>query len=183
MPVDAELHKVAYKGDLNDLRALVSELQDSGELDINVRGAQNRTPFMRAAGSADIPVLQYLVEQGADPMLKDAAGRTCLHWAAMSGNARVITWLVEKGCDVNAATNSGTTPLHGAAQEGHEEAVAVLLTHNADKTLLAEGKTALQMAKENNHMGVVAKLGGGGGKGGGGGGGGGEKKKGGCTIL
>ncbi len=46
-----------------------------------------------------------------------------------------------------------------AASEGHVDVVKLLLTHNADKTLVdVDGDTAASFARKNNHTKVVELL-------------------------
>ena len=60
MPQDTALHKAAYKGDCTGCEVAVED----DELDVNARGAQNRTALMRACGSNSADVVEYLISKG-----------------------------------------------------------------------------------------------------------------------
>lgn len=60
-------------GDLGAVEDLLNE-----GVDVNARGAQNRTPLQRAAGANQVDICQLLLAKGADPNLADEAGRTAL---------------------------------------------------------------------------------------------------------
>lgn len=85
-----------------------------------------------------------------------------------------LKFLVGKGGNVNAQSKSGWTALHWAAKENQGAMVDYLLSKGAatDKKIIKdssfEGMTPAQVATEQGHKSLVAKLS----KGGGGGGGG-----------
>ena len=51
---------------------------------------EGATPFLRAAKSADIPLMQLLLDKGADPKVVTKAGVTALMVAAGMGHANTI---------------------------------------------------------------------------------------------
>jgi ankyrin repeat protein len=101
------------------------------------------TPFWRAAQSADIVAMRFLVEHGADPKLSAKAVETPLlaaagvgwawNWSIKSPYAALdaVKYCVELGNDVNAADNRGYTALHGAAFLGDNEMVNYLVSKGA----------------------------------------------------
>jgi ankyrin repeat protein len=118
---------------------------------------EGATPFLRAAKSADIPVMQLLLEKGADPKVVNKAGVTALMVAAGMGHQKPIRGgeqpvealqlCLDKGVDINAATDKGDTALHAAAGQGTDPIVQFLADHGAkldakDK----KGRTALDVA-------------------------------------
>ena len=71
--------------------------------------------------------------------------------------------LIAHGADVNARADDGWTPLMYASYQGNAKVVEALLDAGADKELKAtsgyfEGKTALDLAREENKGDVVAVL-------------------------
>ena len=123
MPSDSLLHRTAYSGDVEELEDIYNELKRKRDFDINAKGAQGRTPIMRAAGSTSntgdaLNCVKFLIQNGADPKQTDAIGRTCIHWAALGNNPTVIQHLVSMNIDPNAKTDQGTTALFMAAQNG-----------------------------------------------------------------
>lgn len=71
------------------------------------RVARERQQLMAAA--------RRLLEAGADPNTRTAAGETPLHLAARAGNLDILPLLVERGAAVDARDNEGRTPLAAAA--------------------------------------------------------------------
>lgn len=117
---------------------IVKQAQDTGDRTL----AAGATPFMRAARSADVPVMKMLLEKGARPDLKNKDGLTALAVAAgVSWSDKIagteeqaleaVKLCVEQGLDVNAATDKGDTPLHGAALRGADSIVKYLVEKGA----------------------------------------------------
>ena len=57
------------------------------------------------------PLVQALLEGGANPNLKDRKGYTPLHYAANSCALESIHLLLAAGADINAISKRGETPL------------------------------------------------------------------------
>ena len=87
---------------------------------------EGATPFLRAAKSADIPLMKLLLEHGADPKVVTKAGVTALMVAAGMGHSNTIRGgeqplealqiCLDKGVNINAATDKTlNTALHAAA--------------------------------------------------------------------
>ena len=66
--------------------------------------------------------------------------------------------LLDANAEVNAKDNRGFTALHRAAEMGHEAIVALLLEHGADKSIQAEGYTALSLAESRENKAIVKLL-------------------------
>jgi len=97
MPKDAAIHKAAYKGDAGT----VEDLLDS-KVDVNTKGAQNRSPLHRAVGKGHNEVVQLLIERKAQLDSKDSGGLEPLHWAALFGLVATGGILVTAGGNVDA---------------------------------------------------------------------------------
>lgn len=90
-------------------------------------------------------------------------GRTPLHVAASEGRADLVALLLDHQASPNAPEDDGPlagyTPLHAAASDGRAEVVKLLLARGAKPGLLtAAGRTALDLAKRENHPEVVEIL-------------------------
>jgi uncharacterized protein len=107
---------------------------------------EGATPFLRAAKSADVALMQLLLEHGADPKVVTKAGVTALMVAAGMGHANTIRRgeqpieamkiCLEKGVDINAATDKTlNTALHAAAGQGTDDIVQFLADHGANLNL------------------------------------------------
>ncbi len=102
------------------------------------------TPFVRAAQSSDVELMQLLLDWGADPFLKTAFGDTALTAAGGVGwvegvtyersakeNFEAVKMLVYLGLGVNDANRDGRTALMGAALKGRNDVVQFLVDHGA----------------------------------------------------
>jgi ankyrin repeat protein len=119
---------------------------------------EGATPFLRAAKSADIPLMKLLLEKGADPKVVTKAGVTALMVAAGMGHEKPIRGgeepieamklCLEKGVDINAATDKTlNTALHAAAGQGTDDIVQFLADHGAKLDLKdSKGRTAMDVA-------------------------------------
>jgi ankyrin repeat protein len=127
-------------------------------LDMPLAGA---TPFFLAARVADVPVMQLLLEKGANPLLRTKENATPLMAAAGVGYRQgespgteeealaAVKLALSLGDDVNAANGIGFTALHGAAIRGANTIIKFLVDNGArinakDK----RGRTAFTVADE-----------------------------------
>ena len=129
-----------------------------------------QTPFVRAALSADLPLMRLLISKGADPKLTTFNGTTALMAAAGvnwvvgqtypplaspgPGNESPSTWLqavqlcIELGGDVNAVNAMGLAAIHGAANRGSDDIIELLARRGAKLDLKdKEGRTPLTWAE------------------------------------
>ena len=148
----SDLHKAAYKGDINELEELLGQEGN----DVNMLGAQNRTPLHRAVGGKSAATTQYLIDKGATVNVEDEAGRTPLHWAAIVGSADCAEVLVKNGANVNPLTKTGKTPLHMGAEAGMFEFVKYILSAGADTTIKdSKQQSAYDLAKKGGHKEIM----------------------------
>ena len=103
-------------------------------------------------------VLKFLIQKGADPNVVSLEGATPLMNAVQSNEAERVQILLDNKANVNAQDYRGFTALHRAAEMGHEKLVGILLDHGADKNIVAEGHTALSLAKMREEMAIVSML-------------------------
>ncbi|MDA1094764.1 MAG: ankyrin repeat domain-containing protein [Acidobacteria bacterium] len=129
------------------------------------------TPFFVAAKHADVPLMQLLVEHGANPVLATPQNITPLmaaaglgYWLAESPGSEVealaaVKLAVELGADVNAATDfeaaplgdlrwGGSTALHGAVIRDAPSVVRYLVEQGASLDMPnSQGWTPLDMTR------------------------------------
>jgi len=115
--------------------------------DMEGRNSLNRygaTPFFLAAKSVDVPLMQTLLEIGADPFIGNVDGDSPLMVAAGVGvysqgespgepeeSADAVKMLLDLGAPVNDLDKNGETALHGPAWRGSNEAVKLLVNAGA----------------------------------------------------
>jgi len=78
---------------------------------------------------------------------RNGYGDTALHIVSLWGDCEAIDILVSAGADINAQGENGSTPLHYAAQMDKPEAILLLRRLGASTDALAEGDTALDIAR------------------------------------
>ena len=143
------LVRAAHIGDVETLRALI----ESG-VDVNLRPESGGTALREAVtwkgdSSHSVPkerhaaVIEFLLENGADPNIADHRGKTPLHCAALSGDCVSIRRLLDAGADPNAKTHAkygsdgGDAPLHSACMlEKKDSAACVQMLIQAGARLL-----------------------------------------------
>ena len=108
------------------------------------------------------PMVQMLMDQGADVHQADASGNTPLHVAVRRKRVSVVQMLLEHGAaaDVDRTNASGNTPLHEAIMttEGKEKRTVVqrLIEHGADVDRVnAEGNTPLYMEFQQRYLDAI----------------------------
>jgi uncharacterized protein len=120
------------------------------------------TPLVRAGKAADVAVVKFLLEKGADPKLAGRGGITALMAAAGVGTKEedttgrhktpaemieTIRLLLAAGLDINAVENTGRTALHGAALQGFDPVVQFLVDQGAKLDIKdRNGRTPLDLA-------------------------------------
>lgn len=91
----------------NDL-ALVQQLVNNGA-DVNSRDKDGDCALMLATVYGSAEMVRFLLEEGADPDLKNHEDETALMWAAH--DLEKVKLLVKYGAGVNEKAKSGNTPL------------------------------------------------------------------------
>ncbi|GAB4224267.1 MAG: hypothetical protein Tsb005_21130 [Gammaproteobacteria bacterium] len=104
-------------------------------------------------------LVEYFLEQGADPTSTEHDGYSTLHHACFTKNPLTIELLLLNGVAVNSVTRNGLTPLHLACRQGSLEVIDVLIKNGAD--LLRKdkyGESPLHEACKAGHLAVIQKL-------------------------
>ncbi|KAL0046002.1 hypothetical protein WJX82_010977 [Trebouxia sp. C0006] len=114
-----------------------------------------------------VPLLEALLQQGADVNAADDQGISALHQAAKSSPCAVLEALLTQEAAVNLQDKvEGKTPMHFAAERGVQAAVRLLLDKGASAVIadsqgrlpfqLASGKTHTLLSKEAERQGGSA---------------------------
>ena len=100
--------------------------------------------YLIAAWAGDTEIMQYLLDHGADPLVKTQGGQTALHLAGctnrltselampVSDLVAALALGIEHGIDVNVQDKGGNTAMHGAAWVRSVEMIDLLYAAGAD---------------------------------------------------
>ncbi|XP_051786271.1 BRCA1-associated RING domain protein 1 isoform X2 [Erpetoichthys calabaricus] len=117
--------------------------QDTGSLQrspgspgVFKRNHKGETPLHLAAIKGDALSAEQLLNNGADPNLKDHAGWTPLHEACHHGHFKIVELLLQKGALLNTPGYHNDSPLHDAVKNGHTAIVELLLQHGASQDVV-----------------------------------------------
>ena len=157
VPLDAaELHDAAAKGDLEEVKRLVSRRgADVNEISDKRGDTFHMTPLMLAARGGYLDVVDLLLSSGADTSREDkGSGRELpLTYAAAGGHLAIVNLLLSSGADIEA----GEPPLSLASENGHEDVVRLLLERGANPNR-TWGELPLTRAVANGHLQVAELL-------------------------
>ena len=111
-------------------------------------------------GPAYRPVVEILLNNGADVNKRNAKGWTPLFMASThSNNTEIIQVLLRANADVHIPSHFGVTSLHIAAQKGCLDSVKLLIAARADVNVSDNnGETPLYRAACHGHSAVVKVL-------------------------
>uniref|UniRef100_A0A6U5XLL6 Uncharacterized protein n=1 Tax=Guillardia theta TaxID=55529 RepID=A0A6U5XLL6_GUITH len=161
---ETALHFAAQKNRMECLKILMKERPN-----LDIQNVDGHTPLMVAAKAGYSEPVKYLVDNGADPYLKDLRNRMALHlvpflcrslrtllegmcgWslleASSKGRGNDVVDLVRRGASTQISDEHLRTPLHLAAQGGHGIIVEYLLQHHCKIDAADDqGQTALHKA-------------------------------------
>jgi len=161
----AEVNQVAQSGNTPLLRAVqakhvavVRALLEAGA-DVEAADKRGIRCLGYAALSGDVDLCRLLLDHRADVNAQDHRNNTALIIAATLGHHEIVSMLLEaEGIAKDIINQVGYTALMCAAQEGKLQCAEDLIKAGANKTIAAEGWTALSLAIEKGHAQVAAKI-------------------------
>lgn len=139
----------------------------SGKYDPRFRSVYNITERSIHRKENTFEIFMILVNNGADLKYWEGARRfqssyssLILRDTVIQGELQILEYLIEQAnYDVNEKLYGNETPLIVAVKNKDERMVTYLLLQGADKELKGnEGKTALDLAKENDYQKIVKLL-------------------------
>ena len=113
---------------LNIIRLLV----ETPNINVNIVDRNGRTALHLASGNGLTPVVQLLIDAGADLNKEDDGNRTPLHYASLEGYIEIVQYLIDAGADVNKGDDGNRSPLHLSVYEGNKTVLEQLIKAGAD---------------------------------------------------
>ena len=149
--------KAVRDRDVQKAKALIVK---PGSTIINTRdGDKGETALIISIKRRDAPWMAFLLQNGADPNMKDADGNTPLIVAAMTAFSDGVRLMVAGKAQVDAPNGRGETPLIKAVQMKDGASVQLLLNAGADPDRRDSfaGMSAREYAERDIRSGPVAK--------------------------
>lgn len=150
--LEDQIIRAAALDQVEDVRSLIAM-----GADVNAHDPMDATPLSYAVRSGSrkrghVPVLQLLLQHGANPNVSVSCRLTPLMYAVERGDVKAVELLLAHKANVNATTHEGHTALMGASILGSTEIVSLLLKHGADvNAKTRDGQTALTLAAANRN--------------------------------
>ncbi|XP_048244354.1 serine/threonine-protein phosphatase 6 regulatory ankyrin repeat subunit B-like isoform X2 [Haliotis rufescens] len=122
---------------------------------INSRGVHGWTAVMAAAVTGHQSVFDLLVSNQADLTLVDTYGDSLLHVACRGGNTAIVQHVLSPS-NINSRGMHGWTPVMAAAVNGHQSVFDLLVSNQADLTLVdTDGDSLLLLACQGGNTDIV----------------------------
>ena len=138
----ADVPAAAIAGDADAVRRLIDL-----DLPVDAVDAQGCSALLRAAGAGHMPVVELLLQRGADRNLATRGGATPLSAAISMGRGAIVQRLLAEGADRDQRLPGNVSLLMLAAARGLPDMCARLLTAGADiHASDDQGLTALHCA-------------------------------------
>jgi hypothetical protein len=129
---------------------------------VDPKSLRGKTPLYCATLAEQVPMMSYLVSNGADVNAQDVFGMTPLLVATRNFFIRGVELLLENGADVNLVSGKDhgyRSALHFAVGDGNEHLVKLLVDGGADLELQKHnGFTPLLEAVCGDHFGILRIL-------------------------
>ncbi|MBM3125890.1 MAG: hypothetical protein FJZ87_12600 [Chloroflexi bacterium] len=90
------------------------------------RNSLEAAPIQSAAAAGHTRIVTILLENCADPNVRERGGFTPLHAAAQNGDLTMIRVLLFNGADMNLKSRDGRLPIDLAAQAGHDKVLELM---------------------------------------------------------
>ncbi|XP_028605404.1 ankyrin repeat family A protein 2 isoform X2 [Podarcis muralis] len=144
------VHQLAAQGEMLYLATRIEQ-----ENVINHTDEEGFTPLMWAAAHGQIAVVEFLLQNGADPQILGKGRESALSLACSKGYTDIVKMLLDCGVDVNEYDWNGGTPLLYAVHGNHVKCVKILLEHGADPTIETDsGYNSMDLAVALGHRSV-----------------------------
>jgi len=157
-----EQYELLFKSVQDENINIVKELIEEYDVDINEISDNGDTSLIYSVKNENMEMIEFLIENGANPNQEDDFGRTPISYAVEKenllilkylidhgaefditsnkillfaiklGNLEIMQYLIDAGVDINKCSNHGTTPLIFTIEQGNDELVEFLIDNGAD---------------------------------------------------
>ena len=129
-------------------------------LDLNSRDWKGYTALISAAESGMVDLVDSLLNEGADPSVRDSqGGGTAILRATDEGHLSIVKIMLDRGVDINCLDDERRGLLHAAALGGWNDIVKLLLDRGLNPNLSdAKGRIPLHDASRMDHLTTVQLL-------------------------
>ena len=115
--------------------------------------------LLESARNDDVLGIRKAIADGVNIDVTNVNGWSGALFAVANGRLSALHALIDAGIDLNQANIEGRTPLMFAAQQGDKEMVEVLLTNNADPSIVTpENLSAYEIALESKRQLVALQI-------------------------
>ena len=121
---------------VHEMLGVVRVLHDSCRADVNRSNHEHFTALHSAVISANLEMLEYLIERGADINAKASwLNASALHLASAHADADIVEKLLESGAELDAETAyMNMTPMEEAVVHGRIDLIEIFLRKGANIT-------------------------------------------------
>ncbi|RSL67289.1 hypothetical protein CEP53_003094 [Fusarium sp. AF-6] len=156
---DSDGHTALSLASGNGHLPIVKLLIGKAQVEPSLRGKAPRPALVEASKYGNEPVVQFLIEKGAELNACDLEGCTALSRALSNHHPAIVKLLIESGAEHDADDPNGQNALCRASRHGHLEIVKILLEAGTKPDAYdLEGCTALSRALSNHHPAIVKLL-------------------------
>lgn len=114
----------------------VKDLLSSGYVDVNLLSLEGESALIEAIWYP--PIIKLLLENGADPNIKDDNGSTALFHASANNIPETVALLLRGGADPNVQNDKGNTALIYASLYDRPNIITSLLKADADPNIQSD---------------------------------------------
>jgi ankyrin repeat protein len=147
------LHIAVARGNISEI---IKYAQNG--VDLNSLAGDGLSPLHWSIATETTESMEKLIDLGADINVRTVEGATPIMNAVQSNKIDKLNLLIHSGALINLSDNRGFTALHRASEMGHIEIVEILLKYGADKSIIAEGHTALSLATLTGQQKIIELL-------------------------
>lgn len=117
------------------------------------------TPLIVATRTGQLPLVKFLVKNGAKVNDEDGEGNSSLSYAVKEKHEDIVHFLIDSKAEVDIEDNTGNTPIFYAAEKGMEHIVNLLVLNEANVNYINhKAQTAMMLASGKGYLKVVKYL-------------------------